>query len=63
MCHGTVQADPDAVGILAARAVEEAIVRGVKAAESLHGRIPFGICEENRNPELERKELFRKYLN
>ncbi|MFR8819701.1 MAG: P1 family peptidase [Evtepia gabavorous] len=39
MCHGTVQADPDAVGILAARAVEEAIVRGVKAAESLHGRI------------------------
>lgn len=34
MCHGTVQADPDAVGILAARAVEEAIVRGVKAAES-----------------------------
>lgn len=47
MCHGTVQADPDAVGILAARAVEEAICRGVKAAETLHGRpalgdLPFG---------------------
>lgn len=39
MCHGTVQADPDAVGILAARAVEEAIIRSVKTAESLHGRI------------------------
>ncbi len=38
---------PDAVGILAARAVEEAICRGVRAAESLHGRpairdLPFG---------------------
>lgn len=47
MSHGTVQADPDAVGILAARAVEEAIRRGVKAAETLHGRpalrdLPFG---------------------
>lgn len=41
MAHGTVQADPDAVGILAARAVEEAIVRGVKAAESLHGRLAW----------------------
>ena len=42
-----VAADPDAVGILAARAVEEAICRGVRAAESLHGRpairdLPFG---------------------
>lgn len=47
MCQGTVPADPDAVGILAARAVEEAIRRGVKAAETLHGRpalrdLPFG---------------------
>lgn len=47
MCCGSVQADPDAVGILAARAVEEAICRGVKAAETLHGRpalrdLPFG---------------------
>ncbi|MFR6380141.1 MAG: P1 family peptidase [Evtepia sp.] len=44
---GSVPADPDAVGILAARAVEEAICRGVRAAESLHGRpairdLPFG---------------------
>lgn len=38
MCRGTVQVDPDAVGILAARAVEEAIRRGVRAAEGLHGR-------------------------
>lgn len=38
MCCGTVGADPDAVGILAARAVEEAIVRGVKAAETAYGR-------------------------
>ena len=38
MCHGTVPADPDAVGILAARAVEEAIRRGIRAAETLHGR-------------------------
>ncbi|MGM9578357.1 MAG: P1 family peptidase [Evtepia sp.] len=47
MCHGTVPADPDAVGILAARAVEEAIIRAVKTAETLHGRpalrdLPFG---------------------
>lgn len=39
MCHGTVSANPDLVGILAARAVEEAIVRSVYAAESLNGRI------------------------
>lgn len=39
MCHGSVSADPDAVGIMAARAVEEAIVRSVKMAESLHGRV------------------------
>lgn len=38
MCHGDVAADPDAVGILAARAVEEAIVRSVEAAEGLYGR-------------------------
>ena len=38
MCHGAVPADPDAVGILAARAVEEAIIRAVKTAETLHGR-------------------------
>ena len=38
MCHVTVPADPDAVGILAARAVEEAIRRGIRAAETLHGR-------------------------
>jgi L-aminopeptidase/D-esterase-like protein len=37
MCRGDVKADPDAVGILAARAVEEAIVRGVCAAESRYG--------------------------
>ncbi|MDO4515940.1 MAG: P1 family peptidase [Bacillota bacterium] len=47
MCHGTVPADPDAVGSMAARAVEEAIVRSVKLAESLHGKpalrdLPFG---------------------
>ena len=47
MACGSVPADPDAVGILAARAVEEAICRGVRAAESLHGRpairdLPFG---------------------
>ena len=47
MACGNVAADPDAVGILAARAVEEAICRGVRAAESLHGRpairdLPFG---------------------
>ena len=47
MACGSVAADPDAVGILAARAVEEAICRGVRAAESLHGRpairdLPFG---------------------
>lgn len=38
MACGTVRADPDAVGILAARAVEEAIHRAVEQAESLHGR-------------------------
>ncbi len=47
MCHGSVHADPDAVGSMAARAVEEAIVRSVKKAGTLHGRIalcdlPFG---------------------
>ncbi|MCF0123638.1 MAG: P1 family peptidase [Ruminiclostridium sp.] len=47
MCHGEVPADPDAVGSMAARAVEEAIIRSVKMAESLHGRValrdlPFG---------------------
>ena len=43
MCHGTVPADPDAVGILAARAVEEAIRRGVKAARTLHDRV--ALCD------------------
>ena len=38
MCYGSVPADPDVVGILAARAVEEAIHRSVRQAESLHGR-------------------------
>lgn len=38
MCSGAVSADPDAVGILAARAVEQAIHRAVEQAESLHGR-------------------------
>ena len=39
MCRGTVPADPDAVGSMAARAVEEAIVRSVKMAETLHDRV------------------------
>ena len=38
MSCGDVPADPDAVGVLAARAVEEAIVRSVETAESLYGR-------------------------
>lgn len=47
MCRGTVSFDPDAVGILAAKAVEEAIIRSVRKAQSLHGRValcdlPFG---------------------
>lgn len=41
MCHGTVAADPDAVGSMAARAVEEAIIRAVKQAETLCGKIAF----------------------
>ena len=43
MCRGTVPADPDAVGSMAARAVEEAIVRSVKMAETLHDRV--AICD------------------
>jgi len=39
MCRGNVPADPDAVGSIAARAVEEAIIRSVKMAETLHDRI------------------------
>ena len=39
MCKGNVPADPDAVGSMAARAVEEAIVRSVRMAETLHDRI------------------------
>lgn len=39
MCRGNVPADPDAVGSMAARAVEEAIVRSVRMAETLHDRI------------------------
>ena len=51
MCAGKVEADPDVVGILAARAVENAIIRAVYAAESLHGRIalrdlPFGAMRD-----------------
>ena len=33
-----VPADPDVVGILAARAVENAVYRAVRAAKSLHGK-------------------------
>jgi L-aminopeptidase/D-esterase-like protein len=43
MCRGTVPADPDAVGSMAARAVEEAIVCSVKMAETLHDRV--AICD------------------
>ncbi|MBR5533250.1 MAG: P1 family peptidase [Ruminiclostridium sp.] len=39
MCRGTVPADPDAVGSMAARAVEEAIIRSVQMAETLHDRV------------------------
>lgn len=51
MCYGSVSADPDAVGSMAARAVEEAVARSVKMAESLHGKIalrdlPFGVGKE-----------------
>lgn len=38
MCQGAVPADPDVVGILAARAVEESIYQAVEEAESLYGR-------------------------
>lgn len=38
MSCGAVAVDPDAVGILASRAVEQAILRSVRTAESLHGR-------------------------
>ena len=53
MCAGQVEADPDVVGILAARAVEQAIFRAVRTAESLHGRIalrdlPFGAIFEEK---------------
>jgi len=53
MCAGQVSADPDVVGILAARAVENAIIRSVRMAESLHGRValrdlPFGAIYEER---------------
>jgi L-aminopeptidase/D-esterase-like protein len=37
MSCGGVSADPDAVGILAAKAVEEAILTGVRAATTMHG--------------------------
>lgn len=37
MSHGKVMADPDAVGILAALAVENAILQGVREAKSMHG--------------------------
>ena len=53
MCGGTVTADPDVVGILAARAVETAICRAVRAAESRYGRValrdlPFGAMAEEK---------------
>ena len=53
MCAGNVSADPDVVGILAARAVEQAIIRSVRAAETLHDRValrdlPFGAMFEER---------------
>ncbi|MGP1457724.1 MAG: P1 family peptidase [Treponema sp.] len=38
LCSGNVPADPDVVGILAARAVENAVYRSVRAAQSLHGK-------------------------
>lgn len=37
MCYGSVSADPDAVGILAALAVEKAIISGVREAKTMHG--------------------------
>jgi L-aminopeptidase/D-esterase-like protein len=37
MSYGSVCADPDAVGILAALAVEQAIIQGVREAKSMHG--------------------------
>ena len=37
MSYGSVSADPDAVGILAVRAVEAAIIQGVREAKSMHG--------------------------
>ena len=38
LCSRKVPADPDVVGILAARAVENAVYRAVRAAKSLHGK-------------------------
>lgn len=37
MSYGSVAADPDSVGVLAARAVEEAIMQGVRQATSMFG--------------------------
>ena len=47
MCHGTVQADPDAVGFSPPGRWRRPSAGGVKAAETLHGRpalgdLPFG---------------------
>jgi len=41
LSHGTVKADADTVGMLAAKVVEEAIVNAVKSAEDSHGLISF----------------------
>ena len=39
MSTGEIQADINAVGILAADAVANAVIRGVKEARSLHGML------------------------
>lgn len=41
LCTGYVEADFDAIGILAARAVEAAILDAITSAESLHGFVSY----------------------
>ena len=41
LCTGDIYADPDAIGVLAARAVEAAILDAVTSADSLHGYISY----------------------
>lgn len=41
LCTGNVDADFDAIGILAARAVEAAILDAITSAESLHGFVSY----------------------